>query len=354
MHLKIIIICLLFISQLFIPAFASTFHGYITNKIYKPLKLKVYEIDKEALFNIERNLEDNSFLPYLNLKVIAENTLDYLQTENNIFIPEGTRLSGYISEIIPPKSFNRKGYFKVNFEEVICPDGQKISLKPEITSRSQTTIYNPIQHVGKTTLGLIGGSLAGTLLSLQLGSLGLAVATHGYSLAAGATAGGFLGTTATLVGKGKTPTIEPGDGLTIVPVDEISLNELKQITCNKAQALEAVETNNIENLNLEILSVKEKKDLLGENRIKINIRLKNSSDKIYRLNNFFLKDSEGKEYSVTFSDFKDDPFVNFPPNETKTTQLEFLVDHPKAKHWLILKDKYFTSEVGKWKIEKGS
>ncbi len=331
----------------------SIIHGYITNKIYKPIKLKIFTIDKDSIYQIEENLEDNSYAPFVNLKITAEITSDYsiVSAKNSIFIPKATKLSGYISEIQAPRSFDRRGYFKITFENAVCPNGENILFKSALSSRSEAKIYNPLRHVGKATLGLLGGSLAGTLLSLQFGGVPLAIASHGYSLAIGGTAGGFLGTVGGIAAKGKKSSIEPGQELVIVPLDDASLDELNQVTCKNLEISEANEAPIPMNVKVEILSVKEKKDLLGESALKIKIKFTNKSDKLYKLNNFFLKDSQGNEYTTSFIDVNSDIFLNFPPNETKNAQIEFLVTHPKASHWLLLKDQSFNEVLGMWKIK---
>jgi len=212
---------------------SQMFHGYITNKTFKPLKLKISEIDKKSLFFIERNLEDNSFIPFPNLKITSEITQDYFIKihDESIFIPESTKLTGYISEIKEPKIFNRRGFYKASFNKAICPNGEIIFLRNEILSNSINAPYHLLHHVGKTTFGLLGGSLAGALVSYQVGGLGLTLATHGYSLLAGTAAGGFIGLASSFASKGKKANVEPGDELYIAPIDEISLNELKQIKC---------------------------------------------------------------------------------------------------------------------------
>ena len=332
----------------------TTIHGYITNKIYRPINLKIFQIDKDLILQTEKNLDNNSYTPFLNLKLTAEITSDYSVTsdENSIFIPKTTKLSGHISEVHPPRSFNRKGYFKIIFDRAECPDGESIYLKPTISSRSEAKIYNPLTHIGKATLGLVGGSLVGTLFSYQLGGLGLALASHGYSLAAGAAAGGFIGVLSTIAAKGKESTIEPGDEFVILPVDDISLKELNQVTCKNIETPVVVKEEPVtKDIKIEIISVKEKKDSLGDTGFKINIKFTNNSAKMFRLSNFFLKDSQGNEYTTSFTDVNSDIFLNFPPNETKNAQIEFLVDHPKASHWLLLKDQSFNEVLGIWKIK---
>ena len=331
----------------------SIIQGYITNKVYKPIKLKIFQIDKDAIYQAEENLDDNSLTPFVNLKITAEITTDYsiVSDENNIFIPKGTKLSGYINEIQAPRSFDRRGYFKITFDKAICPDGENIDFKSNLSSRSEAKIYNPLRHAGKAAVSLLGGSLAGTLFSFQFGGLPLAIASHGYSLAIGAATGGFLGAAAGIAAKGKQSSIEPGDELVIVPLDDVSLSELNQVTCKNIEISKEGGEPTPTNVKVEILSVKEKKDFLGESAVKIKIKFTNNSDKLYRLSNFFLKDSQGNEYTTSFTDVNSDIFLNFPPNETKNAQIEFLVNHPKASQWLLLKDQSFNEVLGMWKIK---
>ena len=72
---------------------------------------------------------------------------------------------------------------------------------------------------------------------------------------------------------------------------------------------------------------------------------------MYKLNNFVLKDSQGNEYTTSFTDVNSDIFLKFPPNQTKDAQIEFLVDHPKADHWLLLKNQSFNEVLGTWKVK---
>lgn len=329
--------------------------GTITNKRFAPLKLKVFQIDKESLFFIERNLEDNSFIPEENLKITASVTSDniYNLNDNEIMITSSTKLAGYITDIEPPKSFNREGYFNVTFNKVICPDGHITNLNKTLESKSVFKTYKTTHHVGKTVASLIGGSIAGILTSLQLGGIGTIVASNGYSLAAGATAGGFIGVVSGIVSKGKEATIEPGSTLTLAPVDEISLEKLKQIQCiNHTKPVSDITKN--KTVELEILSIKEKKELLGDALLMINIKFTNNTDTFYKLNNFFLKDSQGKEYSPSIINREKELLVSFPPNKTTQARLDFFVNYPKATHWLVLKNNKFTNEIEKWEVIKSS
>ncbi len=346
----------IFTFNIIVPCYASEnnqslIKGYISNKVYTPLKLKIFKIDKNSLLTIDRNLEDNTLTPTLNLNLVAESSSDYVLPvgDSSIFIPKSTKLLGYISEIIPAKSFNRSGFVKVSFNKAICPDGKTINLKSNFNSRSQLKVYRPLNHIGKATLGLLGGSLVGTLFSYQLGGLGLALASHGYSLASGAGAGGFIGLVGGIAARGKDASIELGDELNIVPLSDASLNELEQIVCSPLPAKN--DFINPEGINLEIVSFKEKKDWSGEKLFKIAIRFTNNTNKIYKSSNLVLRDSQGKEYIATSFDFNDDYFKEFPPNETRDANLDFFVEYPKANHWLVLKDNNFTKEIGMWKVK---
>lgn len=328
------------------------FKGYVTNKAVSPLKLKVFKISDEFFYFSERSLEDNAYIPKVNLELVAENSSDYSEVLDTkvVYIPQGTKFVGYISEIIPPKKFNKQGFYKVNFSKVVCPDEKVINLKDNVVSASQLGSYNPLRHFGKTTLSLLGGTIAGAIFSYELGGLGLALATKGYSLAAGAAAGGFVGTVYGITSSGKHATIEPGNELVVLPVDLISLDKLGQVTCSDVVYKDTEEGKN-KNVDVEVLSIKEKKDVFGERLLKLDVRVTNNSNNPFQVNNFFLRDSQGKEYPLTFIDFNTDIFEDFPPSHTKITSLEFFIEHPKASHWLVLKNKTLSKNIGIWKID---
>jgi len=330
----------------------NLYKGIITNKKFAPLKLKISQIDKKSILLINRNLEDNSFVPIKDLNLTASITENYLYEINDatIKLPKETILTGYISKIEPSKTFNREGVFEVTFNQAICPDGHKIKLKNILKSQSELKIYHPLHHLGKTTASILGGSIAGSILSLQIGGIGSALSTQGYSIAAGAAAGGFIGILSGVLSKGKEASVQPGSELVLAPIDETSLEKLNQIACN--DHLTAPSNNhNTEDINLEVISIKETKDILGDTSVMIDIRFTNNSEKSYKLNNFFLIDSQGKEYSPSIINSSQDLFAMFPAFKTTKTRLDFFVNYPNADHWLILKDTKFTKEAGKWKME---
>lgn len=326
--------------------------GYITNKKFLPIKLKISDFDKNSFYIAERNLEDNSIEPYVDLMINAYINDDYSLKygDTNIFIPKSTKFEGRITEIVPAKTFNRKGFYRVTFDKVTCPDNSEVVLKSIIVSRSKIKTYSPANHFGKTVVNALGGAALGTLFSYQLGGLGLIAATHGYSLAAGAGAGGLVGTIIGVASKGKSATLEPGDSLNIIPIGDAGLAELQQFSCMQTLAENKLENTKLSDVKLDILSVKKKRNDFGENAFKITFKFENNSKEIYKLSDFTLKDSQGKEYMPTFLDFKGDFFEKFPPNQIKTSFVEFAVEHPKADHWLILKEKGFNKEIGRWSL----
>lgn len=323
--------------------------GYIFREKIIPLNLQVASIELPSLFLLESNLEDNSFIPKEGLSLVAEALYTYvfMIKDRNITIPNGTKFAGHITQIEPASNFNKEGYYKILFDEVTCPDGKKIVLNDKLDSVSDAKLYHPLNHVGKTVFGLVGGALAGSVYSYQLGGLPLILATNGYSALTAAALGGFVGTVSSIVKKGKEATIQPGDNLVLYPLDEYGMEKLSQINCPLLQTVSKKDSSAID---IEILSVKKKKDILGDSSFMVDIKFKNNTEKTYKLNNFYLRDSQGQEYSASIINMKNDIFVSFPPKAITKARLNFFVDYPRASHWLVLKDNNFTDVVGSWKI----
>ena len=202
-------------------------------------------------------------------------------------------------------------------------------------------------------MGLVGGSLLGGLISLQVLGIPLSAATHGYSVAIGAGAGGIVGAVNAFADKGKEGMIEPGNELVFSPVDIEDIKKLGQIMCSENVGVEKFHDelgSKSDEITLNVLSIKEKKDSLGGAVVNLKIEFTNNSTEVYKLSNFVLRDSQGKEYLSSISDIEEDVFMKFPPHQSRKVSMEFYVDHPKANHWLVLKGNNFTSEIGIWKL----
>ncbi len=102
-------------------------------------------------------------------------------------------MHGQVTAIGLQKRLGRDGYVEVEFDKLISPEGDidlpfntKFSTKD---SQLKAISKEVLIDSGYVTLGALGGSI----FSVQLTGVPVAIATHGISVGAGAAVGGGLG-----------------------------------------------------------------------------------------------------------------------------------------------------------------
>lgn len=130
--------------------------------------------------------------------------------DGQVVIPKHTQVHGVLSTMEGPKRAGRNGYITARFDYLITPDGRKVQIEGNSTTRDSK---------GKAAAKVVGraagytaiGGVVGTVIMLQLGGLEGAAASHGGTLAGGAAVGGAAGLTIAMLTKGKSVLLKPGD-----------------------------------------------------------------------------------------------------------------------------------------------
>lgn len=129
--------------------------------------------------------------------------------DGRVVIPRGTVMHGVLSTLEGPKRAGRNGYINTHFDYLITPDGRKVPIEGDSTTRDSK---------GKAAAKVVGraagytaiGGVVGTVMALQYGGLEAAAASHGATLAGGAAIGGAVGLTIAMLMKGKSVMLPPG------------------------------------------------------------------------------------------------------------------------------------------------
>lgn len=129
--------------------------------------------------------------------------------DGQVVIPKGTVLHGVLEAIEAPKRAGRNGYVNTRFDYLITPDGRKISIDGNSTTRDSKK-KAAAKVVGRAAGYTAIGGVVGTIMALQYGGLAGAVASHGGTLAGGAAIGGTAGLTLAMVTRGKSVLLPPG------------------------------------------------------------------------------------------------------------------------------------------------
>lgn len=281
------------------------------------------------------NLEGDEFF--------AEVTKD-VETEKGIIIPVGTIVHGMIRVIGKPKNNGRDGWVNIDFDYIVTPDGRQIpiqaslSTKPTAVKSAAKTIAH---HTGYTLLG----GVAGGFFALNALGLGAAVASNGYTLAAGAAVGGAVGLTAAIFKKGNGFIMTPGDEF------KIKIDETLEMPVFSKDAFRQEELF-LEGLKVDISEVKLEKDPFGaENTISLGLRINNNSP--YAFSTFDIALVSDTNQSYFPSPFGDTSlwFKTIEPGDRVIGKLSFSVNDKKAKHWLVFYDRKTKKPLAKYSID---
>ncbi len=135
-------------------------------------------------------------------EILARISYDVSSGEK-VLLPGGWFIHGRVTEAVSQKRLGRNGYVKVQFDRLLSPDGDiDLPFNAEFSTKDnelKAAAKEVLIDSGYVTIGAIGGSI----LSVQLTGVPVAIATHGISVGAGAAVGGGLGLIGALKRKGK-------------------------------------------------------------------------------------------------------------------------------------------------------
>jgi hypothetical protein len=266
-----------------------------------------------------------------------------LIVDGGVVIPMGTIVHGEVAEARGERRLGRNGFVKIDFDYLITPDGREIPIQAKMSTKS-----HPLKSFAKVVLTdagytLAGGAIGG-LLAIKLGGIGMAVASHGYSVAGGAALGATVGAAKSLIRKGKPLMITPGDQIKMKIASDIELPVLKK------SAL-ADEENLLNGLDVAINNCKIEPDPFGTpNTITLGIDVINRTDYTFTFFDIAVVDEYGSVYYP--SPFGDTTiwFHKIQPGSKIAGNLSFSVTNPRHKHWLVFYDKYSRKQLAKISI----
>jgi hypothetical protein len=265
-----------------------------------------------------------------------------------VVMPGGWYMHGTVTNIAAQKRLGRDGYVEVQFDKIISPDGEiELPFKATVSTKD-----NQLKAVAKTVLidsGYVSlGALGGSILSVQMTGLPVAIATHGISVGAGAAVGGTLGLIGALKRKGNIASFLPGDEMKMVTAEPIELPGFDPELLPSARVPMSTP-----NLTLAIKKPIFARDPLGDKlsrQLHMDVTIDNATPNQY---SFFdlavISDHDQRYYPSLTNDFQ--AIKKKVPSHTQATQhLVFSVDSPKHKYWLILLNKANRDEIARTAI----
>lgn len=263
--------------------------------------------------------------------------------DGRVVIPRGTLVHGVLSTVEEPKRAGRNGYFNARFDYLITPDGRKVPIEGNSTTRDSK---------GKAAAKVVGraagytalGGVVGTVIVLQFGGLAAAAASHGFALAGGAAIGGAAGLTIATLTKGKSAMLQPGAEM------HVKLSE-PLILPTMTMPDETAEDYSVPGLKVKVAGMRIDRHPVGEmSEITLTLDILNQTE--YTLSTFEigLEDEQGNVFFP--SPFGDTGMWSskIKPSSHLNSNITFSVDIIKSRHKLVFFKPYSREPLAKFAL----
>lgn len=298
-----------------------------------PIKMKLTSVPTSGLRLMDRDLEGELRPAKTGMQISATTTEDIFVDTNRV-IPEGTTLSGYVSEIMPPRRMYRPGWVKIKFETLKLPDGRKFEFAVNADNFKPSTKKTKAKGAGRLASYAAGGAIVGTMIAYQVtGGIRGTISMHGYNLAAGAALGAVAATTYAAMKKGKAAVLEPGDDLNMnIDADLLMPVATKPTPKKRPKQLAG--------LDVEVMDVKQVNDGLGGKYMRVDLKIDNNSQRRLRSTDFYLQDALKNMEPISVSNGDEDAQMWFEiaPYSVEKKRIAFSMEYPKLKHKLVILD----------------
>ncbi|CAN5385109.1 hypothetical protein BH10CYA1_BH10CYA1_52310 [soil metagenome] len=267
--------------------------------------------------------------------------------QSEVAVPGGWYMHGLVTDAAPAKRGGIDGYVTVSFDKLVSPDRQlEVPFDAHISSKNSTP-----KAIAKHLLidsGHVGlGALGGSIMAVQFGGIGTAIATHGISVGVGAGIGATVGLIGAAKRKGSISAIVPGEQMKLVVAQPVSLPGFDADLIPSAKPIAKLK-------NFEVLINKSgfSKDPYGDNHSKLltlNLTLNNRTPHEYGFSSLrVVSDTE----EVYYPDGLLNGGGNFvkkkvKPNTTENAVVAFSVDGKRHKYWLVLLDRINQQELNR-------
>lgn len=261
----------------------------------------------------------------------AEVTTDVVG-DKGVIIPKGTLAHGSIIQSGEAKSLGRSAWIEMDFDYLITPDGREIPIEGHMSTKLNPVVETAkivAQDVGYTAAGgVVGGFVALNLLGIEA-----AIASQGYTLAAGAAVGGAYGLGMALIRKGHNVLIAPGDEIRVKIKSNVELPVYREEALMQHELF-------YPGLDIFISNIKHEKDPFDvANTITLTVMITNHSDKILSgLDMALINDYNATFRPSIFGDTKI-MFKQIKPGEKIVGNISFAVDNINRNFWLVFFDK---------------
>jgi len=263
--------------------------------------------------------------------------------DSQVVIPRGTVMHGVLTTMEGPKRAGRNGYVNTRFDYLITPDGRKVPIEGNSTTRDSKG-KAAVKVVGRAAGYTALGGVLGTVIALQLGGLAGAAASHGSTLAGGAVIGGAVGLTIAMLKKGNSVMIPPGAEMQVKLSEPLTLPTMTMPD-------ETAEDYSIPGLQVKVASMRINRHPFGEmTDIKLTLDILNETENTFSNFDIGLEDELG---NLFFPSPLGDTGIwssKIKPSSHLNSNITFSVYNVKLRHKLVFFKPYSREPLVKFAL----
>jgi biotin carboxyl carrier protein len=260
-----------------------------------------------------------------------------------VLVPGDWYMHGLVTGVASQRRLGRNGYISIQFDKLVSPDGDvelpfgaQFSTKDNLLKSSAKEAFIDSGYMAQ-------GAVGGAIMSVQLGGVPLAIASHGYSVAIGAGVGATIGAVAALKRKGKIASLYPGDEIKLTTAEPIALPGFDSHLLPSAKPVA-----HISNLEMQINKVDFVKDPLGDKRSRLlvlDLTMRNETKHAYSFFDLAVVSDHHQRYYPSLATGFHVLRAQVKPHSSATVKISFSIDNPKHKYWLVLLDQGTREEL---------
>ncbi len=263
--------------------------------------------------------------------------------DGQVVIPRGTVMHGVLITIEGPKRAGRNGYINTRFDYLITPDGRKVPIEGNSTTRDSKS-KAAAKVVGRAVGYTAIGGVVGTVIALQLGGLAGAAASHGSTLAGGAAIGGAAGLTIAMLKKGNSVMLPPGAEMQVKFSEPLTLPTMTMPD-------ETAEDYSIPGLQVKVASMRIDRHPFGEmTDIKLTLDIQNQTENTFSNFDIGLEDELGNLFFPSPLGDTSMWSSNIKPSSHLNSNITFSVYNVKLRHKLVFFKPYSREPLVKFAL----
>lgn len=263
--------------------------------------------------------------------------------DDRVVIPRGTVVHGVLSTLEGPKRAGRNGYINTRFDYLITPDGRKVPIEGNSTTRDSKG-KSAAKVVGRAAGYTAIGGVMGTLIVLQYGGLAAAAASHGTALAGGAAIGGASGLTIAVLTKGKSVELHPGAEMHVKLSEPLKLPSMTMPD-------ETAEDFSITGLNVKVAGMRiDRRPSGGVGEITLKLDILNETENTFSTFEIGLEDELGNVFFPSPLGDMGLSAIKIKPSDHFNSNITFSVDNVKSRCKLVFFKPYSREPLAKFAL----